>query len=353
MLALRLRSPFTTLATQRVLSPACPAHCAARRYYNRPAHSPHASPSELQLRRSWLYVPSSSDKMLAKSKEVGSDMVIYDLEDSVSPVPADKERARVRLQSFLEHEERTLDRRRVAVRVNSVSTKFFEEDMAYVLRSPVVSTLVLPKVNSTKDLNHVSNVIRELTRVDPGRGLRLVASIESAQALWNIGSISHWKSEHGPLMGGQLSALLFAAEDFCADTGIIRTHSRRELLYTRSQIVIAAKAHGIEAIDMVFKHYKDPEELKEECKDGRNLGFNGKQAIHPVQVETIQSTFVPTEQEILRAAKIVHQLDAAYASTMGTGAVGIDGEMIDAPMLKQAEKVISMAKAAGLTIPHV
>ena len=102
MLVSRLRSPLTTLATRRVPSPACSAHCAARRYYNLPAHSPHASPSELQLRRSWLYVPSSSDKMLAKSKEVGSDMVIYDLEDSVSPVPADKERARVRLQSFLE-----------------------------------------------------------------------------------------------------------------------------------------------------------------------------------------------------------------------------------------------------------
>ncbi|KAL1745119.1 Pyruvate/Phosphoenolpyruvate kinase-like domain-containing protein [Schizophyllum fasciatum] len=328
-------------------------HCAVHRHYNRPAHSVHVSHPELQLQRSWLYVPSSSDKMLAKSKEVAPDMVIYDLEESVSPVPADKEQARMRLQSFLEREERELDRRRVAVRVNGVTTSFFDEDMVHILRSPVVSTLVLPKINSTKDLNHVSAAIRELTRVDPGRALNLVASVESAQALWNIGSIGHWKSEHGALMGGRLSALLFAAEDFCADTGIARTSSRRELLYTRSQIVIAAKAHGLQAIDMVCKHYKDPEALKEECVDGRNMGFNGKQAIHPAQVNTIQSTFVPTEQEIIHAAKIVQQLDVAYASEKGTGAIGIDGEMIDAPMLKQAEKVISIAKAAGLNIPNV
>ncbi|TRM64025.1 Pyruvate/Phosphoenolpyruvate kinase-like domain-containing protein [Schizophyllum amplum] len=329
-------------------APRCLVHATRRRCYNRPADNGHvASVPEPRLRRSWLYVPASSDKMLAKSLQVTSDMIIYDLEDSVSPVPADKEAARLRLRHFLQQQQHALDPQRVAVRVNSVKTEFFKEDMSHILESSAVGTLVLPKVNSIEHLDYVSDLSRKLMPVNTRRELQLVASIESAKALWDIGSISRWESRYGQDV--QLSALLpdnAIRLTVCADTGIIRTQSRRELLYARSRIVMAAKAHGLEAIDMVCVNYKDSEELKEESRDGRNLGFNGKQAIHPSQVDAIQSIYVPTEQEILRAAKIVHQLD-------GTGAVAIDGEMIDAPMLKQAEKVIRIAKAARLYIPDV
>jgi len=169
--------------------------------------------------------------------------------------------------------------------------------------------------------------------------------------MWNLGTIAQWKSDHGPELGGRLSALLFAAEDFCADTAIIRSPSRRELLYARSQIVIVAKAFGLDAIDMVCVNYKDNEYLKEECLDGRQLGFTGKQAIHPSQIDIIQTTFVPTSGEILRAAKILRAMERAHAAERG--AVGLEGEMIDAPMLKQAEKTIKIAKAAGLEVPHI
>jgi len=157
-------------------------------------------------------------------------------------------------------------------------------------------------------------------------------------------------------LGGKLSALLFASEDYCADTSIIRTETRKELLYTRSQIVVAAKAFGVDAIDMVCINYKDLDYLKEECEDGRRLGFNGKQAIHPSQVELIQSSFVPTHKDILRAAKIVHQMEKSHALEKGAFGLDLEGggkEMIDAPMLKQAESTIAVAKAAGIEIPQV
>lgn len=147
-------------------------------------------------------------------------------------------------------------------------------------------TLILPKIHSAQDIHHVSREVYTASRNKPRDSpLRIVPSIESARALWNLGGIAGWKSEHGSELGGSLSALLVRFLPFyvyesngldfslqprivallflplrhiyltgildCADTGIIRSPSRRELLYTRSQIVIAAKAFGLEAIDMV------------------------------------------------------------------------------------------------------
>ncbi|KAF9454812.1 P-loop containing nucleoside triphosphate hydrolase protein [Macrolepiota fuliginosa MF-IS2] len=296
--------------------------CEKLHYPSRGLATLPSEPEPITLRRSYLYVPSSSDRMLEKTKTSASDVFIYDLEDSVSPVPSDKANARERLRTFL-----------------NVSL-------------PNVTNLVLPKIHYAKDLDYVSELVHEIYKsTDREAPLNIIPSIESARAMLDLGKIAGWKSKAGTQMGGILSALLFAAEDYCADTGILRTNSRRELLYTRSQIVIAAKAFGLEAIDMVCVQYKDLKVLEDECLDGRQLGFTGKQAIHPTQVATIQATYVPASQEILRAAKILYQMKLAHESEKG--AVGLEGEMIDAPMLKQAEKTISIARAAGLTIPDV
>ncbi|EJC97995.1 beta subunit of citrate lyase [Fomitiporia mediterranea MF3/22] len=333
-------------------------------------------------RRSYLYVPCSSERMLNKSLETPSDVIIYDLEDSVAPDA--KAGARTALGKFFNtrHEPPLPLSSRVAVRLNAVDTPYFEEDVRAAVSIPHVRTLVLPKIHSAEHLDDVAELVSwassSATPQPRTQPLRLVASIESARGLWNIGHIAEWKSHNGPT-GGVLRALLFAAEDctsspsssypstnpltippttVCADTSIIRTPSRLELLHTRSQIVLAAKAFQLEAIDMVCVNYKDPSYLLDECQDGRRLGFTGKQAIHPAQVETIQKTFVPTEKEILRAARIVSAMQASHLE--GRGAFGLDlsdgsgsREMIDAPMLKQAENVLRVAKAAGLEIPEV
>ncbi|KAI0057840.1 citrate lyase beta subunit [Artomyces pyxidatus] len=324
------------------------SHAMLRGYASEPAKE-----LDLVVRRSYLYVPSSSDRMLQKSLTTKSDIIIYDLEDSVAPSEADKADARVRLAKFLtETPQATLPHpSRVAVRLNATDTPFFERDIDQAMRIPHIRTFILPKVHSQRDLQTVSYAIEASGRSD--EPINLVASIESARALWGLGEIAGWKDVHRQ---SRLIALLFAAEDYCADTSIIRTSSRQELLYTRSKIAIAAKAFGLDAIDMVCVNYKDMNYLKEECEDGRRLGFTGKQAIHPTQVDLIQSTFVPTDKEILRAAKIVHQMAQAHASQRG--AVGLDlgdgkggKEMIDAPMLKQAENTVRIARAAGIEIP--
>lgn len=213
----------------------------------------------------------------------------------------------------------------------------------------------MPKVNHEDDLNRVGLEISQVIQSSPElehqrpEPLSIVASIESAQALWRIGEIAQWKSKHA-----RLSALLFAAEDYCADTRIIRTKSRLELLYTRSKIVTAARAFGLEAIDMVCVDYKDLNALADECADGRRLGFDGKQAIHPSQVDTIHTTFVPSSAEIMRAEKILKAMESAHGSHKGAIGLSVNGrdEMIDTPMLRQAQQTIQHAKQAGLSIPQ-
>ncbi|KDQ62186.1 hypothetical protein JAAARDRAFT_30086 [Jaapia argillacea MUCL 33604] len=359
---------MSIIARMALLSPSPLARKAATNISSRPRRflslqSP-AKPDAL-LRRSYLYVPSSSEKMLQKSLDNKSDVIIYDLEDSVPPSEKDKSGARERLGPFINatSEERLPRPERLAVRLNGINTPFFKRDIAQALRLPSIRTLLLPKIHSPRDLHHVSREIYSASHLSPeslpkrSQPLDIIASIESARGLWSVGEIASWKSEYGDVEGGKLSALLFAAEDYCADTSIIRTPSRLELLYARSRIVIAAKAFGLEAIDMVCVNYKDLDYLKEECEDGRRLGFNGKQAIHPTQVDIIQSTYVPTAKEILRAAKILHQMSLAHASQKGAFGLDLDGandggkEMIDAPMVLQAENTIRAAKAAGLEIP--
>ncbi|KAF7797029.1 hypothetical protein EIP86_008221 [Pleurotus ostreatoroseus] len=297
------------------------------------------------------------DRMLAKSLSTPSDVIIYDLEDSVPPSVRDKDSARSRLGDFL----RVRYRRhigtdelpspdKIAVRVNSIGTPFFNEDLLQALQADAVRTLILPKIHSAQDLNVVSRQIYSHLQSTSAsvshqraKPLQLVASIESAAALYHIGEIAGWQSEFGPLLGGKLTALL---------VNVVQA-------YTYSTKVCV--------------NYKDLDYLKDECSDGRRLGFTGKacieeawqfnsthsfllqQAIHPSQVEIIQNTFVPSEKgnlifsrpsllsltyrsEILRAARILHQMELAHKEQRGAAGLATeDGgkEMIDAPMIKQ------------------
>ncbi|TDL23176.1 citrate lyase beta subunit [Rickenella mellea] len=315
--------------------------------------------SQTTLRRSYLYVPSSSERMLQKSLVSGSDTIIYDLEDSVAP--SQKETARKGLVQFLngKHADALPHPERIAVRVNAIDTPYFREDIAAVVQTPAIRSIVMPKIHSAENLDAVAREVVHASRLasihERDQPLRFIASIESARGFWGVGDIAKWKAESGV---GALSALLFAAEDYCADTSILRTPSRQELLYTRSRIAAASKAFGLEAIDMVCINYKDTDYLREECEDGRRLGYNGKQAIHPSQVDIIQQTFLPSEKEILRAAKIVQYMERSHQSNLGAfGLEMSDGkggkEMIDSPMLKQAENIIRIAKAAGIKIPSI
>ncbi|GAB1519432.1 hypothetical protein RhiTH_002498 [Rhizoctonia solani] len=258
--------------------------------------------------------------MLQKSLSSPSDALIYDLEDSVAP--NEKERARTALLGFLQSQPRE-HASRTFVRLNAIDTPQFVGDITTVLKWEHLEGIVMPKIHSASYLDKVASYVPE------GRPFSIIASIESARGLWDAGHIASWKAGQGAGNKVTVSSLLMAT---------------------------AAKAFGIQCIDMVCVNYKDTSVLRDECEEARRLGYDGKQAIHPNQVEIIQSTFVPTEKELIRAAKIISQMAHSHASS--TGAFGLDSgsgdvEMIDAPMLKQAEATIAKAKAVGLKIPDV
>ncbi|GAA5889182.1 hypothetical protein JCM8208_007795 [Rhodotorula glutinis] len=287
--------------------------------------------------RALLYVPGSSqemvDKVLAGSLPPASqpDVVTLDLEDSVRA----EQKASARSAS-----SSTSLRSRKFVRINSGQAGL--DDLESILTSSSLDGLILPKVHAAADLLAVDKFILEHGG-ERYRDLRVVASIESPLALLNMREIATCSARVG--------GLLFAAEDYCASSRITRTPTRRELLFARSAVVANAHAFGLEAVDLVCVRYKGDDServLADECREGRELGFTGKQAIHPAQVDIIQREFSPSSAEIGRARAILAQYDAARAT--GAGAYGLDGDMMDAPMVLQAESVLAQARAAGVDV---
>ncbi|GEM10152.1 citrate lyase subunit beta-like protein [Rhodotorula toruloides] len=289
-----------------------------------------------------MYVPGSNEKALKKALGGGltgqdaPDVVTLDLEDSVRTEKKCEAR-RLNAPSDLKSKR--------FVRINPGRAGL--DDLETILHSPRIDGLILPKVNNRQDLLAVHDFIdRHAPHAQHKSSLKLVASIESPRALLNMREIASCSDKIG--------GLLFGAEDYCAASRLIRTPSRREMLFARSYIVTVAHAYGLAAIDLVCVKYKGDEAqqvLADECMEGREMGFTGKQAIHPAQVSTIQRAFAPSPAEIERSQAILAQY--AEASSTGAGAYGLKGtdggvDMIDAPMLLQAQSVIAQAEAAGL-----
>ncbi|PNY28555.1 Citrate lyase subunit beta [Tolypocladium capitatum] len=306
-----------------------------------------AARSSSILRRSLLYVPASSQKMLTKSLGLASDNVTYDLEDSVTP--SLKATARDQLKAHISAlRARPSAISEVAVRVNAVSTPFALDDLAALASAPLVDAVVVPKVQSAADLTFVSDVLRHAAPERHAGGstnpIKIIALIESARAVVDLASICR--------ASPYLSGLIFAAEDFALDLSITRTPSLSEFLYARSAIVTAARAAGLpSAIDLVCTSYRGDEglrRLEEECAGGKSMGFNGKQCIHPNQVETVQKMFAPARYEVEWAVRVLIADEKAAAS--GRGAWTLDGKMIDAPVVGKAHAVAAKAEKCGFDV---
>ena len=295
------------------------------------------------LRRSILYVPGSSQRFLDKSRTLRSDVIAYDLEDSVTPGRKSEARALVRRALDQPLPSGITER---AVRINSVGSGLALADMQEVLQSENLTTFVVPKVESASDVSFVKDVIEHSRPKDyRGKPVSVLALIESAQSLMNLREIC----EAAP---GLLQGLMFAAEDFSLDLSITRTPSLKEFLYARSAIVTAARAYNLPStIDLVttaFKSEADQETLVEECRDGKRMGFNGKQCIHPSQTETVGRVFSPEKEEVVWAVRCV--IAQKKAEDMGKGAWALDGKMIDAPVEGKARAIVERAELCGFDV---
>jgi citrate lyase subunit beta-like protein len=301
-------------------------------------------------------VPSSSKKMLDKSFAMHADNVTYDLEDSVAPHM--KSEARSNLRDIL-NKQRPAGIKEMCVRINSVDTGLALNDLTEVLKGEYLDAIMLPKCESAADLHFVTDVIRHLSperhpSTTAGAGseskrepVRIIALIESAKAVQNLSSIC--------AASPYLSGLVFAAEDFAKDMSLTRTPSLTEFLYARSAIATAARAAELPStIDLVCTSYKGEAGLKtleEECLNGKGLGFNGKQCIHPSQVAVCHKAFSPGEAEVEWAARIA--IADEKASKAGRGAWTMDGKMIDVPVVKKAHAILKHAQVCGIDVEAV
>lgn len=289
----------------------------------------------MRPRRALLYVPGNDLKKISKAAGLDVDSVILDLEDGVAANRKDEARA-VILEAL-----KTVDfgRSERLVRINPFYTQRAEHDLEAVLPGKP-DAIVVPKANTAEIIKETDRLITAAeyaSGITPG-SIGIIALIESGLAYINLAAICAASS--------RLQGLILGAEDLCADTGITRTPDAQELLFARSSLVMHAAAFGLQAIDIVQTNFTNNELLQAECKAGSELGFTGKQIIHPAQVDITQTAFTPSIQAIEKAQKIMEGAQIAQAE--GMGAYSLDGEMVDLPVVKRAETILARAKAAGL-----
>lgn len=280
--------------------------------------------------RSILFVPADSDRKLVKSIDLEADAIAFDLEDSV--MPANKPLARNKLGEFLKTNTCKAEH---WVRVNDVRSGELLKDLAAVIPMQPVG-IVLPKIYGPEDLDLVSHwleMAEAMADVTVGQTKILAVATETPEAVLRL-------SELGNRPRPRLAGLIWGAEDLSSAIGA--GNPRHEdgswrFLYqqVRGQMLLAAHMLDVQAIDTVYVDFKDSEGCLANAREARHDGFTGKVAIHPGQVETINSAFTPSEDEVLFARRVV----AAFEE--GEGAVSLDGKMLDIPHLKAAQRLLA------------
>jgi citrate lyase subunit beta-like protein len=223
-------------------------------------------------------------------------------------------------------------------RINAIGSGLESDDLRIVLPARP-DGIVVPKVEEGEQVRWVSEKITaaERERSWPVGSIPLIILVETARGVVNLAKIAG--------AAPRLEAIIFGAEDLAGDVGMARTRAGSEVFYARSAIVVHAAAFNLQAIDLVFIDFKDEAGLREEAMQGVQMGFAGKQIIHPDQVAPVQEVFTPSDEAITRALKVMEE----YASHQrdGQGAFALDGKMVDAPAVKAAERVLARARAAG------
>ncbi len=279
----------------------------------------------MRSRRCLLFMPGDDLKKIQKGISLGVDSIIMDLEDGVALNR--KPEARQTIATALS--DLNFGRSEKLVRINPIGSGMQQDDLEAVLAYQP-DGIVIPKVERADQVQWVSKQIKN-------DQTRLLVLIESARAIVNLKEIAS--------ADARIDALIFGSEDFASDIGATRTREGEEISFARQSVVIYATAFGLQPIDTLVTDFNDEARLIEDCKLGAQLGFVGKLAIHPKQVNIIQSAYTPSDEEIDRARKLIEAHDQHQAN--GSGAFAIDGKMIDMPIVRMAEQVLSKARAAG------
>ena len=268
--------------------------------------------------RSLLFVPGTRPDRFASAIASGADAVIFDLEDSVDP--ARKAQARTAVTAFLVEPPPTPAS--LLVRINGFESPWFFEDLESVGGLESVHAVVLPKAEA----DHVGAAAQAIVSG------RVIPLIETARGVLNAGAIA--------AAAASVPAILFGAEDLTAQIGVARTIDGDELLFARSQVVLAAASVGADAIDAVLVDITALEDLRRDATRARALGFRGKMAIHPSQIPVIHDVFSPSLAERAQAQRIVDAFERAQAE--GEAVIRLDDRMVDMPVVLRAKRLLAL-----------
>jgi citrate lyase subunit beta/citryl-CoA lyase len=288
-----------------------------------------------RLRRTMMFLPASNPSMVKDAHIYGADSIMFDLEDAVALT--EKDSARFLIYNAL----KTVDygNAELVVRINGLDSPFGRDDIEAVVRAGV-HVIRLPKTERKEDVHAVEAIIEEVER-KCGREVgstKMMAAIESPIGVINAYEIA--------TASKRLIAVALGAEDYVTNLKTKRYPNGMELLGARSQIIIAARAAGIYALDTVYTEVDNEEGFRREVELIKQLGFDGKSVINPRQIKPVHEIYTPAPEEIKKSITIVRA--AKEAEEKGLGVISVNGKMVDKPIVDRAERVLQLAAAAGV-----
>lgn len=288
----------------------------------------------MELRRTMLFMPGNNPGMLQTAPVFGSDAVIFDLEDAVALT--EKDAARVLISEALKTNK--YDTVEVVVRINPLSTPYAEKDIDVIARLKP-DAILLPKAcpEDIKILDEKLNAIEKEMGFEAGC-IKIHPLVETTYGVETV----YETIKASP----RVISVLLGGEDLAADLGVKRTKASDELFYARTKVVNACKACKVDAIDTPFTDTNDYEGLMADSLKAKMLGFTGKLAINPRQIDTIHEAYSPSQAEINHALRVMAAKEEAARE--GLGVFSLDGKMVDLPIINRAIHTLDIARLIGL-----
>jgi len=302
--------------------------------------------------RTLLFIPGNNKKFLDKSKSIYPDILCFDIEDSVplSEKSIGRDMISQTLKSYTHNlsikdtnnntnnkfneDTNTNDNYspQLFVRINSFESGLYEQDLESIICDQL-DGIVIPKVNSETELEKIIVMIENLEKQrNIHKTIRLIPSIESSQGVVNSYDIAKFNS--------RICSIVFGVFDYLYDMKLDYVDEGIEYSYARAKIPVDARAAGIPALDSIWQKVDDIEGLQRDAKTAKRLGYAGKSIIHPKHIEPVHKVFVPSQNEIEWANKVIATLKQIQGQGDKRGAFKVDGKMIDAVHFKQAKLIL-------------
>jgi citrate lyase subunit beta/citryl-CoA lyase len=289
----------------------------------------------IRPRRSLLFMPGSNARALEKARNLAADGLILDLEDSVAP----DAKAAARDQIAAAIAANGFGKREIWIRTNSLDTPWWKDDAAMAGKAKPDGILV-PKISTVDDLAAIGSQLDELG-ADPS--IKVWALIETARAVLDADRLAACARDSKTRLKSRLAGFVFGPNDISRETRIKMLPGRAAMIPIITHCILAVRAHGLEMFDGPYSDFSNAEGFAEECRQGRDLGFDGKTLIHPSQIEACNAVFTPPAEEVAEARRIVEAF--ALPENAARGAIQLNGRMVERLHADMAKRTIAIADA--------